>query len=240
MKPGIVYKTKKGLEYAVYPGAYLRITQDVNGLPSHVGTLNWDEGLYGRNNVVYAPAEMILKRVIPNFNGGIYWSKNKCLLADGTIDYFSLLAYHTNEIGLIAPLGRVYKQGEIFYKEGGKGPQGPHQYANHIHFSVAKGHTTSVGSKGNLKGAVLPSDVFFINDTIVKDGKGHVWKTYTEPLILPGSIVKIIGTHYATGQKIPLWVKLRSHTVKQMNGDGSKVLLKEINSWVYAKDVVLK
>ena len=50
-----------------------------------------------------------------------------------------------------------------------------------------------------------------------------------------GDIVKIKGSRYATGQKIPMWVKLKKHTVKSVNGE--KALLKEINSWVYTADL---
>lgn len=50
-----------------------------------------------------------------------------------------------------------------------------------------------------------------------------------------GDIVKIKGSKYATGQKIPAWVKLCKHTVKSVSG--SKALLKEINSWVYTADL---
>lgn len=50
-----------------------------------------------------------------------------------------------------------------------------------------------------------------------------------------GDIVKIKGSRYATGQKIPMWVKLKKHTVKSVNGE--KALLKEINSWVYTADI---
>ena len=50
-----------------------------------------------------------------------------------------------------------------------------------------------------------------------------------------GDIVKIRGNKYATGQKIPMWVKLKKHTVKSVNGE--KALLKEINSWVYTADL---
>lgn len=52
-----------------------------------------------------------------------------------------------------------------------------------------------------------------------------------------GDIVKIIGKKYATGQNIPIWVKLRKHTVKSVNGN--KALLKEINSWVYIADLTV-
>lgn len=52
-----------------------------------------------------------------------------------------------------------------------------------------------------------------------------------------GDIVKIIGKKYATGQNIPIWVRLRKHTVKSVNGN--KALLKEINSWVYISDLTV-
>lgn len=52
-----------------------------------------------------------------------------------------------------------------------------------------------------------------------------------------GDIVKIKGSRYATGQKIPFWVKLKSHTVKSVNGE--KALLKEINSWIYTADLTV-
>lgn len=52
-----------------------------------------------------------------------------------------------------------------------------------------------------------------------------------------GDIVKIKGSKYATGQNIPVWVKLKKHTVKSVNGE--KALLKEINSWVYISDLTV-
>lgn len=52
-----------------------------------------------------------------------------------------------------------------------------------------------------------------------------------------GDIVKIKGSKYATGQKIPMWVKLKKHTVKSVSGN--RALLKEINSWVYTADLTV-
>lgn len=52
-----------------------------------------------------------------------------------------------------------------------------------------------------------------------------------------GDIVKIKGVKYATGQRIPMWVKLKKHTVKSVSGN--KALLKEINSWVYTADLTV-
>lgn len=58
-----------------------------------------------------------------------------------------------------------------------------------------------------------------------------------KPAVRAGDIVKIKGSKYATGQKIPMWVKLKKHTVKSVNGE--KALLKEINSWVYTADLTV-
>lgn len=52
-----------------------------------------------------------------------------------------------------------------------------------------------------------------------------------------GDTVKIKGSKYATGQRIPMWVKLKKHTVKTVSG--SRALLKEINSWVYTADLTV-
>ena len=57
----------------------------------------------------------------------------------------------------------------------------------------------------------------------------------TAATVRAGDIVKIKGSKYATGQKIPMWVKLKKHTVKSVSGN--KALLKEINSWVYTVDL---
>lgn len=54
-----------------------------------------------------------------------------------------------------------------------------------------------------------------------------------------GDTVKIKGRYYATGQKIPVWVKLKKHTVKNIDNRAEKALLKEINSWVWVKDLTI-
>ena len=56
-----------------------------------------------------------------------------------------------------------------------------------------------------------------------------------KPTVRAGDIVKIKGSKYATGQRIPVWVKLKKHTVKSISGN--RALLKEINSWVYIADL---
>ena len=55
--------------------------------------------------------------------------------------------------------------------------------------------------------------------------------------IIVGSKVKVIGTHWATGQVIPNWVKNEEYIVGRIESD--RALLEGINSWAYLKDLVL-
>ena len=54
-----------------------------------------------------------------------------------------------------------------------------------------------------------------------------------------GDIVKIKGNKYATGERIPAWVKLRKHTVKNIDTRAGRALLREINSWVCLSDLTV-
>ena len=72
---------------------------------------------------------------------------------------------------------------------------------------------------------------------IKKKSAPAVKPSENKPAVRAGDIVKIKGSKYATGQKIPMWVKLKKHTVKSVNGE--KTLLKEINSWVYTADLTV-
>lgn len=52
-----------------------------------------------------------------------------------------------------------------------------------------------------------------------------------------GSVVKVVGNKWATGEDVPGWVKANSYKVIQVNGN--KILLESIMSWVYINDVTL-
>ncbi|MGL5714162.1 MAG: N-acetylmuramoyl-L-alanine amidase [Paraclostridium sp.] len=74
----------------------------------------------------------------------------------------------------------------------------------------------------------------------LKSGAGYIslnsaYVTKNNPTISVGSIVKVTGSNYATGQIIPSWVKENSYTVSKIESD--KALLKEISSWGYLKDL---
>lgn len=52
-----------------------------------------------------------------------------------------------------------------------------------------------------------------------------------------GSVVKVVGNKWATGEDVPSWVKSNNYKVIQVNGN--KILLESIMSWVYVNDVTL-
>lgn len=80
----------------------------------------------------------------------------------------------------------------------------------------------------------------WVNDScIVSSGNSQTVNTgNSAPNISVGSTVTLSSsaTNYATGQKIPNCYKGKNYTIMQV-GDG-KVLLRELYSWVYTKDLV--
>ena len=69
------------------------------------------------------------------------------------------------------------------------------------------------------------------------DGGGSGGGGNPDGNIVVGSKVKITGTHWATGQVIPDWVKNTTHTIGKI--DGNRALLQEVTSWIYLDDIVL-
>ncbi len=125
-------------------------------------------------------------------------------------------------------------------------------YADALEAKVKKaGFDTYMVKVGNLyKVQVGAFGVKANADTMAKKLKAAGFDTYitTEsgtpvqsnikaPTLKVGSKVKVTGTNYATGQSIPSFVRNNTYTIQQISGD--KVLLKEIISWVYKKDVKL-
>jgi hypothetical protein len=62
----------------------------------------------------------------------------------------------------------------------------------------------------------------------------------TSTSIKAGSKIRIVGTNYATGQRVPQWVKDRTHLVTKISGERALVGGNGgINSWVFLKDLSL-
>ena len=93
-----------------------------------------------------------------------------------------------------------------------------------------KGKITKIIANARNPYLLDNGDIGWVNDScIVTQSQGSTLKV--------GAKVKIKSSaiKYATGEKIPSWVKKKTHTIQKISGE--KVLLKEIVSWVYKKDV---
>lgn len=75
-------------------------------------------------------------------------------------------------------------------------------------------------------------DLGWVNDSCIVDAKS----VSTGFKVGQKVTLKASATKYATGQAIPNWCKNKTYTVMQV-GNG-KVLLKELYSWVYTKDII--
>lgn len=95
---------------------------------------------------------------------------------------------------------------------------------------IAREHGTTVKVLQELNNIKNPN-LIIVGQKIKLPGKS------TPKSFKVGQKVKIkqSATKYATGQTIPRWVKHRTHTIKQVQKD--RVLLDEITSWVFIKDV---
>ena len=91
------------------------------------------------------------------------------------------------------------------------------------------------GVKANADAMAIKLKAAGFDTFITTESGSAVGSTPATPTLKLGSKVKVIGNTYATGQSVPSFVKNNTYTVQQINGD--KVLLKEIMSWIFKKDI---
>lgn len=136
------------MEKAVLMLDYLNVSQKANGSFSHQGDKALD--LSGKDTSISdlkAPFTGTIKRIYPSVNAVWLESNEKVKYADGTIDYMTVLTMHDNDVSNLY-VGKVVKQGEIYYQEGTRG----YATGNHIHLTVGKGKYTANGWYKNSNG----------------------------------------------------------------------------------------
>ena len=248
------YFAADGTQLAEYFMEIMNITQGVDDSFSHKGTKNMDDASRDTGiDPAFAPFDGTIswKQTTGDMTG-ILFSSDKPVKTKKFGDvYVNVLMWHDNSTADVFK-GKKITQGEHLYDEGTAG----HATGNHIHYGVSLGKFTGGyplvrNEFGNweLPNEVNPFDVFFVDDTTIKNGGGYSWETYKEiPVEKPAEVikpnpttlklgdkVKIIGTHYVTGQVVPSSIKDRTHTIEKISKD--RCLLKEIKSWVYEKDL---
>jgi len=136
------------MEKAVFMMDYLNISQKANDSFSHQGDKAID--LAGKDNGIdsfKAPFTGVIKRIYTNVNAVWLESIDKVKYADGTVDYMTILTMHDDDISDLK-VGKIIKQGEIYYDEGRKG----YTTGNHIHLAIGKGKFLGSGWYQNQYG----------------------------------------------------------------------------------------
>lgn len=105
-----------------------------------------------------------------------------------------------------------------------------------VNTQVRKGEVYTIVGESNGWGKLKSGAGWISLKYTSKNGPSTSGNKPTQ-IIKVGSKVKIVGSKYATGQSIPLWVKNNVYTVQQIKG--GRALIKEITSWVYTKDLKL-
>lgn len=177
---------------------YMRVTQgygrDILGAAdytsySHAGSYALDLG--GRDagaDWAYAPCDVMAKKVEGKCNTVWFETLDKVMCADGKARNLVFMLKHIDNedlAGLGIRPGRIFRQGEKFYREGSAGTVG-----NHIHIEVGLGpfalpcrQKTSLKSADEkqvlkIKNQLMPHDVFFVcDDVLLLDTGGYSWKS---------------------------------------------------------------
>lgn len=163
------------MEKAILNLDILNISQGMNNSFSHPGNLAID---VTGCSYLKAPFTGIIKKIYPDCNAVWLESIEKVEYADGTIDYMTIMTMHDNDISGLY-VGKLIKQGEIFYHQGIKGyATGPH-----IQISVGKGKFIGSGWYANEYGSWCINNQYDITralflHTDVKIVNGiYNWKT---------------------------------------------------------------
>ena len=241
-------------QVSVFPMEVCTITQGIMNAFSHRGLYAWD--LAGRDAnrcELFAPfdCEIVWKKPNRTRTGIVFTNTTTVLTPRGEFAprMLNVLLWHDNDTSDLWT-GKFIQQGEKLYDEGIAG----NATGNHIHLMVGIGLYD--GSyplfrtrflTWAVKNQVDPIGIFFNNDTVMRKGGGLTWKTWAEVKLVSnlrdtdlaqikkGDMVKMTGSVWATGQRVPLWVKLRRWEVVRLNERSA--LLKGINSWAKLSDL---
>lgn len=178
-----------GYEVALFPMPYLYMSQDEGGNYSHQGTYNMDFLGWNANGRVYqapiyAPCTLKVMRFYSGYNNGntvAFQSVNLVHLPNGALDYLTIEMAHDSNPPYTT-VGSVIPQGQLCYRTGTYG----NVTGDHVHTCVGQGQwqgSTSRPPNNNydLVNRIHYWDGVFVNNTVVVNGFGHNWRTWTGP-----------------------------------------------------------
>lgn len=215
---------RAGIEDFLCPFEDMYITQGSNGKYSHQGTMAND--VRGREVGVryhiYAPCDIVCKKLYPSTGQAMFKSKNKVRFSNGRIDYATFMVCHDNSMDCYVGMER--KQGEIFFQMGDKGfATGVH---THIQISQSSDESWYKNEYGIYKfnNEYDTDDCYFVDNTNILNGMGGHWKTTkdvpaSEPTPSKNPIYITLGDMYVRWDaSYNAGIKL----VKDLTEDGKK------------------
>ena len=166
------------MEKAMYPSKVIRITQK-HGVGTHARNFAVDEaGIDGGISSLIAPFTGVIRKIYTSDANEVWLeSVEPVEYPDGTKDYMTIMLAHDNDVSDLW-VGKVIKQGEVFYQEGTKGQA----TGNHVHFECAKGKFTGTGWYNDgvawsINNGKRVDQCLWIDDTYtIKDTKGYTFK----------------------------------------------------------------
>jgi hypothetical protein len=180
-----------GYEVALFPLPYLYMSQDEGGDYSHQGTYNidllgWSSSGRVYNAPLYAPCTMKVVATYMNYGeaGGhavFFESVNKVHLANGSLDYLTLMVGHDPNPPYTT-IGQVVTQGDVCYHTGTYG----YVTGDHCHTCCGQGHYQGTTDRPpynheDLTNRIHYWDALFVNDTTIVQGYNQNWITYIPP-----------------------------------------------------------
>ena len=180
-----------------FPMKTLRVTQGYglahDGVPastySHAGGYALDlGGADGGADWLYAPCDMVVRRVYGSYNAVWFESLDEIDGVGGTVIMLCLHMNNADREALGIKVGKVFKQGEKCYREGMSG----NVTGTHVHIEVGKGPMRGTGWTQNKQGVwvindpLIPSEVFTLREDVkIKNDGGYVWMS--EAVSVPAS-----------------------------------------------------
>lgn len=179
MRAGQTMVDRAGNQVALFPMEYMSISQGEGGSYSHAGSyamdfLGWDSNGRLTHCPYYAPFDCHVVQHASYYN--IWQSDNRVVTPKGLI-YVSFVVMHDDNP---PPLGTSKLMGEEIGRTGtNTSPGGTPITGDHLHLDGAVGQFAGWMSGGHdLKNREHLYNLFYVNDTIILNGRGYNWKTF--------------------------------------------------------------
>lgn len=179
MRAGQTLVDNNGNQVALFPLEYMDISQGEYGSYSHQGILAIDFLGYNANGRVYqcpyyAPFDC---KVVYHASWYNVWQSINRVLTPSGLKYVTFEVAHDDNPPV---LGTTKSQGELIGHTGTNPPATV--TGDHVHLNTAsgtyQGFYTVPSGKQQLRNSSHVYDIFYVNDTVIRDGYGYNWRTY--------------------------------------------------------------